>query len=583
MLTHANPIRMRPAVSLLIAVTIALLPACAPRLHSPESIRQADTPPRKTYFPAYSSDFYFNLITAQMCIDSGDWKRARAFYHEALKLAPGSPYILLQLSHLAVILGEPDKAEEYCRSVLETDPYFIDARIFMARLLSSQNKIDAAISQYRLLLDEQPDDEETLLTLATLYAGQEQTGKALDVIHELLAVNPRSAPAFFRLGIIYADTGNAKAAQRAYMRAIELNPDFLQPRISLGSMQEEAGDLTQAIETYRDAADRAPANRLLRSKLAYLYAKTGDLDAALKNYRFLLETAAAFDDAIALRIGLIHFQQENFSDAEAMFQTIIEHDPSDQRALFYLGYTFEKTGKPEEAARAFSSITPESDLFPQSRIELALMHTRSGETDESLQILQGAIAIRPEDTSLYHALAVVHAERQDFPAAIAAVTHALERDSGNEQLLYYLGHLYEKAGMFDKSIAAMRAVLAINGNNADALNFIGYVYAERGIRLREARTLIKKALDAKPDDGYILDSLGWVYFRMGRYRKALKHLERAHRLVPDDATIAEHLGDAMRRLDRIDGALELYRRARDIDPDRQGIEQKINDLERKQP
>jgi tetratricopeptide (TPR) repeat protein len=125
----------------------------------------------------------------------------------------------------------------------------------------------------------------------------------------------------------------------------------------------------------------------------------------------------------------------------------------------------------------------------------------------------------------------------------------------------------------------MREVLAINSNNADALNFIGYLYAERGIHLREARILIKKALAVKPDDGYILDSLGWVYYKMESYKKARTYLEQAHRLVPDDPTIAEHLGDAYNRLNKTEKALELYRRALELAPGAQAVQQKINDLE----
>jgi tetratricopeptide (TPR) repeat protein len=280
-----------------------------------------------------------------------------------------------------------------------------------------------------------------------------------------------------------------------------------------------------------------------------------------------------------LKTGLLYFEQGNFADAEILFRRITGANPGNEHAQYYLGHALVKTLKPEEAAQAFQAVKPDSDLFPQARIQLAFIHSQAGDTPGALQIIQETIELRPDDVSLYHALAIVHAEQKDYQSAIAALQKAIEHDRTSEDLLLYLGHLYEKAGMFNESIAAMREVLAINSNNADALNFIGYLYAERGIHLREARILIKKALAVKPDDGYILDSLGWVYYKMESYKKALTYLEQAHRLVPDDPTIAEHLGDVYNRLNKTGKALELYRRALELAPDKQAVQQKINDLE----
>ena len=565
--------------TLLSAILIAILPACAPALRSPAPVPVEDRPAREDYFPKHSGAFYFNLLAAQMSINSGDWTNARTLYNDALEQAPGSPYILLQLSHLAMILREPAKAEDYCRLALENDPHFFDARRFMAGLLVSRGQTEEAIAEYRLLLTERPGDEETLASLAKLYAKNKQPEKALDVINELLAAHPNSATAFFYRGNIYADQGNAAEAEEAYRKSITLNPAYLPARINLAGLHETAGELTRAIEIYQDVAEAVPNNQLVRSKLAYLYVKTGNLDAARAHYQYLLDTAPQFNEEIALKIGLIYFEQENFADAEILFESIIEKNPANQHAQYYRGLVLEKMLNNEEAARAFQTVTPDSTLFIQARIQLAFIYSQNGKIQDALQILQEIIELKPDEASVYHALAVVYAENEDYQAAIAALQNAIKHDSAKEDLLLYLGHLYEKAGMFDESIAAMREVLAINNENADALNFIGYLYADRGIHLREARTLIKKAHAIKPDDGYILDSLGWVYFKMERYKKALKHLEHAYRLVPDDPTIAEHLGDVLLRMNKTEKALKFYRHALEIKPEGTAVQQKIYTIE----
>ena len=204
---------IRQAATLLSAILIAILPACTPAIRSPVPIPIEDSPAQADTFPTHSGAFYFNLLAAQMSINSGDWTNARSMYHDALEQAPGSPYILLQLSHLAMIMREPDKAEEYCHLALKNDPHFFDARRFMAGLLVSRDQTEEAIAEYRLLLAERPGDEKTLATLAKLYAKNKQPEKALDVINELLAAHPNSVTAFFYRGNIYADQGNTAKAE----------------------------------------------------------------------------------------------------------------------------------------------------------------------------------------------------------------------------------------------------------------------------------------------------------------------------------------------------------------------------------
>jgi Flp pilus assembly protein TadD len=133
---------------------------------------------------------------------------------------------------------------------------------------------------------------------------------------------------------------------------------------------------------------------------------------------------------------------------------------------------------------------------------------------------------------------------------------------------------------FEDSIKQMKRVLEIDPEHAEALNFIGYSYAERGIHLAEAEKLIRQALILKPDNGYILDSMGWVYFKQNRIEQAIRYLKEADKRIPDDPTIAEHLGDALRKAGRFQEALDAYRRAQKYAPENSQLRQKIEQLRR---
>ena len=124
----------------------------------------------------------------------------------------------------------------------------------------------------------------------------------------------------------------------------------------------------------------------------------------------------------------------------------------------------------------------------------------------------------------------------------------------------------------------MRTVLQMDSNNADAMNFIGYIYADKEINLAEAETLIKKALAIKPGNAYILDSLGWVYFRQNKLTEAIKFLKEALAQLPQDSTIAEHLGDAYAKAGQISAARKIYEGLMKIKPDNKVVPQKLERL-----
>jgi tetratricopeptide (TPR) repeat protein len=130
----------------------------------------------------------------------------------------------------------------------------------------------------------------------------------------------------------------------------------------------------------------------------------------------------------------------------------------------------------------------------------------------------------------------------------------------------------------------MKEVLRLNPNHADALNYLGYSYSERGIHLDEALKLIEKAMTLKPNMGYITDSLGWVYYKLGDYERAVTELEKANQLTPDDSTISEHLADGYLKLNRIEKATEFYEKALKLEPkpdQKERLEKKIKELKEK--
>jgi Flp pilus assembly protein TadD len=202
--------------------------------------------------------------------------------------------------------------------------------------------------------------------------------------------------------------------------------------------------------------------------------------------------------------------------------------------------------------------------------------------------LEGALAqakrayeeVSPKDDFLLRYLVRLYAKLKRHSEAIELAKKALEGDPTNARLHFALGVAYDKAGDPWGAIREMEEVVRLEPDNADALNYLGYTLAVLGVRLEEAENFIRRALEIKPGDGYIIDSLGWVFFKQGRMDEALRELERAAQLVPTDPIILEHLGDVLSIKGDKKRARDLYEKALQLESEERTDAQK-RELEEK--
>lgn len=144
---------------------------------------------------------------------------------------------------------------------------------------------------------------------------------------------------------------------------------------------------------------------------------------------------------------------------------------------------------------------------------------------------------------------------------------AIEKFPTNTQLIFFLGTMHDRIGQSNESISLMQRVIDLDKEHVQALNYLAYTYAELGSNLEEAEALSRRALALQPDDGYILDTLGWILFKRGDNEGAIKYLEAAFRIKPSEAIIAEHLGDAYLRHQMWQRATAMYRKAVEFEKD----------------
>ena len=316
------------------------------------------------------------------------------------------------------------------------------------------------------------------------------------------------------------------------------------PRLDLGNLYELQNKNNQAIETYKKYSEKHPSRLDIKLRLAKAYLRTQNFSVASA----ILEEVYRQDRSnkeVRFTLGLSYFfQNENMDKAILEFSSILDEDPKDERARYFLASSYEEKKLYDKAMEEFQKIPNESDLYDDALIHMATILKRTGKPEQAISMITEGIKASDKEPGLYAFLSSLYQDEKKFKEAEEITKKGLSLFPDNSDLHYRLGAVYESMNRFPESIKEMEEVLKLDPNHADAMNFIGYSYVERGINLDKAEQLIIKAHNLKPRSGYIIDSLGWLYFRQDKFELAIKYLREAASLLPDDPTVLEHLGDA---------------------------------------
>jgi tetratricopeptide (TPR) repeat protein len=282
---------------------------------------------------------------------------------------------------------------------------------------------------------------------------------------------------------------------------------------------------------------------------------------------------------VRIALGILYYDLRRFDLAVAEFSAVLEKNINDNRIRYLLANVYEEKGDNKLALDEYRKIpATSSELYASAQIHAAMIFKKEGKITAAIELVNGALKKKKDQISLYLYLSSLYEETKDNVKAVKILDDGITLLPQSVDLRYALGVIYEKTNHFPESIKEMETVLKLDPENAEALNFIGYSYADRGMNLEEAEKLIIKALKIKPDNGYMIDSLGWVHFKQNNMDSAVKNLKRALELLPNDANITEHLGDVYSKLGKIKEAQEMYNRALKLDPPNSLLQKKLEEL-----
>jgi tetratricopeptide (TPR) repeat protein len=413
-----------------------------------------------------------------------------------------------------------------------------------------------------------------------------QWDEAFEVFERLTTRFPGAYAGFFFMGKIYQERGHDEKAEQAFLQSLAIEPKLEEARFELIEIYQRRPDnvamRSKVEQLYQTILDEEPKNVRATFGLALYYHRIGQDNQARKRLQNVADETPE-NDLVRL---IYRFYLETGQNQEAVFLLEeILRVRSDFSSLHYLlGSAYNELEDGPRAMIHFKAVRPDSRFYRDAVIQQAFRYSEDEQPDDAIALLENALSHIPDHPDFLIYLAQLYEEKEAFEDAVALLKRAIEVAPENERAYFRLGVVYDKMKLKDDSVAAMKQVLVLQPDHANALNYLGYTYADLGINLGEAEKLVQKALTLKPDDGYITDSLGWVYYQQGRYQEALALLIRAAELVEDDPIILEHVGDAYHKLGENDKALEYYRKSLSIrEKDKDAVIEKIEVLEKQAP
>jgi len=551
------------------------------------------------------------------------WKAQRVHEAEAeaqglLKRDPNDVQTRRLLGHIYLrSLGESNgngqseavtRAVEQFKEVVKLDPADTESALWLARLYRLQNKHDQAERVLRGILRSDPDNEAGVEQLTQLLLDQ---GKSADAVALLETVTGKtSSPTLLDLlGDAYTQTKDLAKAETAYRKATEIDPSELSHQRGLGQTLLSREKYPEALKVYQRLADLMPDDSDVYLRIAQIYRELHQLDKAeetltkarqfapgsldvMYNEAMLYQAQGRNEDAIRVlseavtgvknqsevlptrrrtlavlyqQLGQLYRTTENFQAAVYTYEELGRlGEDEDRRARLLLMETFRTAKDLPRALQAGKEALAKYSTDSAIKSSYALLLGEAGKTDEALALLKPQLKGTDADREVYLNIAQVYERGRRYKEAeqsarTAEALPGLPRE--NEMTWFLLGAIYERQKFYDRAEVEFKKVLAVDPQNAAALNYYGYMLGDLGIRLDEAEAMVKKALSDDAYNGAYLDSLGWIYYKQGKYGEAEATLRKAVERERHDPTIHSHLGDVYAKTGRTDLAAAQWEKS----------------------
>jgi tetratricopeptide (TPR) repeat protein len=504
-----------------------------------------------------------SYLAARHAGQQRDAAAAAAYYRAALKRDPNNTELLDRAFLSFLVDGDVDEAVKFAERVAQADKNDRVARLVLGvNALKRKQYGSAKRDLAQSIRGPITDLTASLLSAWSTFAANDSKG-AIAAIDHLAGPDWYAIFKDLHAGLIYDLAGNQKEAGKRLERAHKLDSTALRVVQAYGSWLSRNRSPKEALAIFEAFDKTLPRHPLVMESMEKL--KAGEkLPALVTNAQAgAAEALYGLGASLGRRggedLGLVYLQLSLFLS------------PSHPLALLSLADLYEALKKPELAIKIYERVPPSSPLHRNAAIQMAANLDSLERADDAQKHLEALIKQNPDDLEAIMALGNVLRGHKKFAECANVYSKGIATISKPEKanwiVFYFRGICYERSKQWAKAEVDLKKALELFPDQPHVLNYLGYSWIDQGVKLDEGMEMIKKAVQQRPDDGYIVDSLGWAYYRLGNYEEATKQLERAIELKPEDPTINDHLGDAYWRVGRVLEAKFQWAHARDLKPD----------------
>ncbi len=441
-------------------------------------------------------------------------------FRKALELEPGSEEALAGLAMVYSDLGDSKRAAEMLRQIADKRPN-LNNLLSLAGSYEQMGDYGLAAETLKRARELDPDNEKIQRALARDLALADKLDEAVALYESLIKAEPKDWEAHLRLSQVYRQQHKYDKARKAIDEAKKIEPTNVEVVYNEVGLLETEGRVADAVQALKQVIETT-------SKRNYTAAEKGQR-------AMLLE-----------RLGLLYRSNDQFTEAAAVFRDFANLDTANAaRGQAQVADTWRQA---KDYKKATEEIEAAYQKFPEDRtvrVVRASILSETGKVNDAVADLRKMLDGK-SDRETYLTIAQMYDKAKNYGEMAKAIDEAEKLSLTNEEkeaIYFTRGAMLEKAKKIDQSESEFRKILAINPNNASALNYLGYMWADRNVKLNEALEMIKKAIDQEPTNGAYLDSLGWVYFRLGRLDEAVVQLKKSLEVAAKDPTVNDHLGD----------------------------------------
>jgi tetratricopeptide (TPR) repeat protein len=490
-----------------------------------------------------TEDMLIRLLEAEFAGQRGHIDVSLENYLE-LARETADPKIIERATRIAVFARNEAVTAELANMWVELDPRNPDAHQILAVMALRKGEVETALLHLESILDYTDGEmDQKLLMIASMLGREADKDMIMEVMEKITSGRQDSPEALFAFSRVAAVLGEYERALELLEKTYSMKPDDQAVALSYVSILQRLDRFEEAL-TWLEAALNSGHEDDFELRLAYarLLTDVRRYDDSVEQFEILTQQDPENEDVL-FALGLLHLQSDRVDDAEKYLLRLTSRSNRSNEVSYYLGRIAEDRGEFARSAVWYQGVQSGPNYL-DAQVRLAYTLARQDRLEDARKHLQAVRTQNEGDTvMLIQAEAGMLVELERFEEAMQIYNTALD-GKYDADLLYARAMLAEKMDRLDILEADLRKVIETDPQNAQALNALGYTLADRTDRFVEAEQLIDRALQLRPDDHFILDSKGWVLYRLGKLDEAITYLRRALELIPD-AEIAAHLGEVL--------------------------------------